>query len=363
MVHTRTAPVLALLFSIHPPHRLNTLDHRLRVLHRASHRHCTEPRPTSRPTPLRLASQRFPRSALLGTTALLLAGAYYHLSSSHFSQSANELLAPDRWTTCGIEAIERLNHDTSLFRLKMSPTQAPLPNHSVYIESVYIKHPALQIERPYTPLHDLPRISTTSPEDPQQTEFLIKRYEDGDMSTYLHHQKRVGSHLEIRGPSFTWIHPTGDIEEIIFIAGGTGITPAIQLLKRLYANPKTIGQRPKFKLVYLSRASDSVYLDENVLEIFKKHPKSMEILRVVDQVEAGASVSSANKVGKLEVDDLRRWIGDVSTSSSQRIILVCGPEGMIRAVSGPKAADLSSQGELGGMLKELGYTKDQVYKL
>lgn len=41
--------------------------------------------------------------------------------------------------------------------------------------------------------------------------------------------------------------------------------------------------------------------------------------------------------------------------------MVCGPPGMMASVSGPKAPDYS-QGEVSGLLKELGYTKDNVYK-
>lgn len=42
-------------------------------------------------------------------------------------------------------------------------------------------------------------------------------------------------------------------------------------------------------------------------------------------------------------------------------IFVCGPPGQVSAISGPKKG--FEQGELGGILKELGYTKDQVYKV
>jgi cytochrome-b5 reductase len=40
---------------------------------------------------------------------------------------------------------------------------------------------------------------------------------------------------------------------------------------------------------------------------------------------------------------------------------VCGPPGMMNHISGDKAKD-RSQGELTGILKELGYTAEMVYK-
>ncbi len=42
-------------------------------------------------------------------------------------------------------------------------------------------------------------------------------------------------------------------------------------------------------------------------------------------------------------------------------VFVCGPPGLYRAVSGVKKSP-ADQGELTGMLKELGYGQDQVYK-
>lgn len=42
-------------------------------------------------------------------------------------------------------------------------------------------------------------------------------------------------------------------------------------------------------------------------------------------------------------------------------IFVCGPPGLYKAVSGAKKSP-AEQGELTGMLKEMGYSSDQVYK-
>ena len=42
-------------------------------------------------------------------------------------------------------------------------------------------------------------------------------------------------------------------------------------------------------------------------------------------------------------------------------IFVCGPPGMYKAISGGKKSP-QDQGELTGILKELGYSKDDVFK-
>lgn len=43
------------------------------------------------------------------------------------------------------------------------------------------------------------------------------------------------------------------------------------------------------------------------------------------------------------------------------LILVCGPPGLMKFVSGDKLPD-KSQGPLEGLLKDMGYTEQQVFK-
>jgi len=41
-------------------------------------------------------------------------------------------------------------------------------------------------------------------------------------------------------------------------------------------------------------------------------------------------------------------------------VVICGPPGQVNAVAGKKEGP--KQGPVGGILKELGYTEDQVFK-
>lgn len=82
------------------------------------------------------------------------------------------------------------------------------------------------------------------------------------------------------------------------------------------------------KLIYLSKSPDSIYMDEQLSELAERYSETIEIKRVVDNCTKNDK--AFDKVGRLEVDDLRRWIGESSASSDrQRIILVCGPESCV----------------------------------
>jgi cytochrome-b5 reductase len=50
-----------------------------------------------------------------------------------------------------------------------------------------------------------------------------------------------------------------------------------------------------------------------------------------------------------------------SSDDSASKILICGPPGMMAALSGNKGEG-GVQGEVEGVLKEMGYTSDQVFK-
>ncbi|KAH9904664.1 hypothetical protein F4778DRAFT_37683 [Xylariomycetidae sp. FL2044] len=129
--------------------------------------------------------------------------------------------------------------------------------------SVEIKQPQLQIARHYTPLPPPPQkmlSSSPSPvahhhhqreegveegegiakakQDPTELRFLIRTLPTGEMSNYLA-RLPVGSTVWLRGP-----HPGFDIarrlgaagperSRVVFLAGGTGIAPALQVARRV----------------------------------------------------------------------------------------------------------------------------------
>ena len=87
------------------------------------------------------------------------------------------------------------------------------------------KQPQLQIARSYTLL---PR---TDSQDTQELRFLIRKEQNGEVSGYLH-RLPIGSELELRGLSAEYVLPE-TVDMAIFLAGGTGITPAMQVASAL----------------------------------------------------------------------------------------------------------------------------------
>jgi len=63
--------------------------------------------------------------------------------------------------------------------------------------------------------------------------------------------------------------------------------------------------------------------------------------------------------GQIQKDMLQKYL---PSASKENLVFVCGPPSMMEAISGTKTPD-KKQGPLSGMLKELGYSEENVYKL
>ncbi|RYP56094.1 hypothetical protein DL771_012157 [Monosporascus sp. 5C6A] len=132
-------------------------------------------------------------------------------------------------------------------------------NHGLW--SVEIKQPQLQIARHYTPLPP-PITAATSPEGERTREdgdlrFLIRRMDGGEMSNYLS-RLDVGDRVWLRGPhlGLDVARRLGGADRVVFLAGGTGVAPALQVARRLLLSKDTgrdDDQGPSVSLLWANR--------------------------------------------------------------------------------------------------------------
>lgn len=134
------------------------------------------------------------------------------------------------------------------------------PYHKLYRDawkkgawSVQIKQPQLQIARSYTPLPPNTLNDEVGDHDPSSTElrFLIRREPHGEVSGYLHNLP-VGAIVHVRGLDVEYEIPS-DIDEVLFLAGGTGIAPALQVAHCLLERRKSTGFMPKLHFLWANR--------------------------------------------------------------------------------------------------------------
>jgi cytochrome-b5 reductase len=198
--------------------------------------------------------------------------------------------------------------------------------------------------RPYTP---------TSDEDAAgHLDLIVKKYPNGPMSTHLH-DMAVGQRLDFKGPfpKYSWTENKHD--SIALIAGGTGITPMYQLIRAIFSNPN---DKTHVSLVFGNISEEDILLKHELGAIENEYPNRFKAFYVLDK----APESWQGGTGFITKELLQKVLPDPEKGDKVKVF-VCGPPGLYKAISGGKKSP-QDQGDLSGILRDLGYSKDQVYK-
>ncbi|KAJ7269360.1 hypothetical protein B0H12DRAFT_1249740 [Mycena haematopus] len=257
-------------------------------------------------------------------------------------------LNPDEFVTFSLKKVVPYNHNTSTFIFELPPkTSSKLPVASCVV--VQAAEPeALKdkkgnpVIRPYTPV--------SAADNTGELAFLIKKYETGVMSKYIHTLK-PGDSLKIKGPIPKFPYKENEFDQVALIGGGSGITPLYQVISHALSSPSNT---TKFKLLFSNVTEEDILMREDIDALAKKHPKNLEVVYLLDKPKSDWK----GPTGFINADVIKKYVAPPTTERT--MVMVCGPPGQVAALAGQKAG--YQQGEIGGVLKELGYTKDQVFK-
>jgi len=259
-------------------------------------------------------------------------------------------LSPWEWRPLKVWSVTPQSHNVSLIRFVFDDVHAAagMECASYLLTRAYIGKEKPDgtrgvVLRPYTPSH------TTI----GYLELVIKRYEDGKMSQHIHSLK-PGDTLDFKGPIMgTYIIPN-EFESIGLIAGGTGITPMLQVAQRVLENDV---DKTRVSLIFANVTEDDIILRDKIDELKANHPDQFQVHYVLDQPPEGWTGGS----GYISKDMLAERLPPPSLGGLAKV-LICGPPGMVEHVSGDLPTKKKGQGKVGGLLAELGYTKGQVFK-
>lgn len=257
-----------------------------------------------------------------------------------------------------------------------------------------IKQPQLQIARSYTPL------PPSDDSDDNDLRFLIRRDPHGEVSGYLH-KLPLDATLDLRGPQIEYEIPEG-VEEVLFLAGGTGIAPALQLVHTLLKRESLVkGNHPRVRVLWANRKCEDAldlpaqkpqvrrnwraWFNSSVpaveKEILTGEPEGtcklthhIKLLKVelkdrfdlkyfVDEEKSFIDEGVLGKYIKSSVESESKGTGD--DGQSRRLIVISGPEGFVNYLAGPKkwSGGKEGQGSLGGLIRELHLEGWDVQKL
>ncbi|OBZ79904.1 NADH-cytochrome b5 reductase 1 [Grifola frondosa] len=151
------------------------------------------------------------------------------------------------------------------------------------------------IMRSYTP--------TSSDDDLGHFDLLIKSYEKGNISRYVS-QLKIGDKVRIKGPKGQFKYHMSLSREFGMIAGGTGITPMLQIIRAALKNHL---DRTKISLIYANVNVEDILLKKELDELAANHSHRFKVYFVLNNPPPN-------------------WTGGVG------FILMCGPPPMITAM-------------------------------
>ncbi|CDO92956.1 unnamed protein product [Kluyveromyces dobzhanskii CBS 2104] len=262
---------------------------------------------------------------------------------SIMSESSKALKGDNQWIDLPIIKIEKLSHDTKRFTFAL-PKKDQVSGLTVAscVLAKFVTLKGSNVIRPYTPVSD---INTKG-----EIEFVIKHYENGKFTSHLFGLKENDT-VSFKGPISKWEWKPNSFDSITLLGAGSGITPLYQLVHHIAQNPQ---DNTKIHLYYGNKTPSDILLKSELDNLQSKYPEQVKVTYFVDKAED----KFEGKTGFITKEFLS---SDAPKATEKNQVFVCGPPPFMKAYSGPKVSP-SDQGELTGILAELGFTKDNVFK-
>jgi ferredoxin-NADP reductase len=151
-------------------------------------------------------------------------------------------------------------------------------------------------------------------------EITVRRMPDGFVSHYLLDEVSVGDEFTITGPAGSFYHePLTDGDDLVFIAGGSGITPFMSIITEAVDR----GLPLKISLIYGCRTPDDIIFGERLDTITKKYPNISSRI-IISEPPKGYS----GETGFITAEQIKKAAGNVA----KKTFYLCGPELMYKFI-------------------------------
>lgn len=267
--------------------------------------------------------------------------------SSRQQQQPRTLLDPQ--TKYPLKLIERhvISHDTRRFRFAL-----PSPQHVLGLPvgcHIYLSARINEqlVIRPYTPV--------TSDDDKGYFDLVVKvyfknvhpKFPDGGKLTQYLETLPIGNTIDVRGPSGLLVHQSPGMfaikpdkksppanmpfKKLNMIAGGTGITPMLQLVRQILKDPE---DTTVMALLFANQTESDILLREELEEAASKNPDRLRLWYTVDRPLDGWKYSSGFVSAEMMAEHLYPPADDT-------FVIMCGPPPMVNFACIPNLDKLS----------------------
>lgn len=135
---------------------------------------------------------------------------------------------------------------------------------------------------------------------------------------------RIGDNLKVKGPKGKFVYSPDLSRELGMIAGGTGITPMLQIIRAALKNPQ---DKTKISLIYANVNPEDILLKAELDELAAAHSIRFTVFYVLNNPPPGWTGGS----GFVTKDQIEKHLPD---SSHDIKILLCGRHSSASAVAG-----------------------------
>ena len=266
---------------------------------------------------------------------------------------SGKAIHPEEWRLFSLAEKEELSHDSRRFRFRFQNEAdilgLPIGQH---ISLKFDDQNGKTVIRSYTPV--------SSDDDVGYVDFVIKIYfpnvhpkfpDGGKMSQYINNLK-IGDKLAMKGPKGHLEYKgRGDLiisrkqtlhnyhaSQLGMIAGGTGITPMLQIIRAALKDPE---DNTEIYLIYANQTEEDILLRSELETLMSTYPKRFHLHYTVDRPTDSWTYS----VGFVDKTMCENHLPKLS---KETMVLMCGPPPMIKFACEPA-------------LKELGFAEDQLF--
>ncbi len=173
-----------------------------------------------------------------------------------------------------------------------------------------------EVVRSYTPI--------TLDDTKGHFDLLVKTYTQGNASQYLSSLK-IGDKARFRGPKGRFLYRPNFAKEVGMIAGGTGITPILQVIKAILRN---VEDKTKMSLIFGNLSKDDILLYQELKAMARKHSDQLKVHFVLNNPPENEDWDGS--VGYINADIIKEHLPVASKDSK---ILMCGPPAMMVAMT------------------------------
>ncbi|TGZ85373.1 ferredoxin reductase-like protein [Ascodesmis nigricans] len=223
-----------------------------------------------------------------------------------------KVLKKDQFQEFELQEKTVLSHNVAIYKFKL-PQQnnilgLPIGQHVSLCAHIDGK----DVVRSYTPV--------SSDNDRGFFSLLIKTYPTGNISRYVANMK-IGQTIKVRGPKGQFVYTPNMCRAFGMIAGGTGITPMLQIIRAVCNNPE---DKTQIDLIFANVNEEDILLKEDLDELAKEHA-NFRVHYVLNNPPEGWT----GGVGFVTPDMVKQWCPAPAPDVK---ILLCGPPPMVSAL-------------------------------